>query len=91
VIGLVCDVFYDRWQRTRWDHDWPVHLQIVAGGIEFGILSVVCCCPLGALVPPALVLIPFHYAAVWTAMFLFAQGPMRVVFLRWRFRGGRIT
>ena len=31
-----------------------------------------------------------HFATTWLAIFLFLQGPMRVPFLRWRFRGGRI-
>lgn len=31
-----------------------------------------------------------HFATTWLAIFLFVQGPMRVPFLRWRFRGGRI-
>ena len=90
VIGLICDLFYDRWQRTRWDHDWPVHLQVVAGAIEFGVLSVVLCCPLGAIAGPAVVVVPFHYLTVWLAMFAFVQGPIRALFPKWRFRGGRI-
>jgi hypothetical protein len=28
---------------------------------------------------------------VWIASFLFVNGPMRVVSIRWRFRGGRLV
>ena len=31
-----------------------------------------------------------HFGAVWLAVWLVANGPMRVPFLRWRFRGGRL-
>jgi len=31
-----------------------------------------------------------HFATTWLLIFLFLQGPMRVPFLRWRFRGGPI-
>ncbi|MEJ3742497.1 hypothetical protein WEI85_04280 [Actinomycetes bacterium KLBMP 9797] len=31
-----------------------------------------------------------HFAAVWLAVWLVANGPMRVPFPRWRFRGGRL-
>jgi len=39
-----------------------------------------------------LALRPFiiHFATTWLAIYLFVQGPMRVTFLRRRFRGGRI-
>ena len=31
-----------------------------------------------------------HFTTVWIVTWLFVNGPMRVLFLRWRFRGGRI-
>ena len=100
VQGLVLDVVWDRAQQGRWDHDWPVWQQIRWGFLE-GMLAwlaigVGTCA--GVFVPPlfpffvvAWVLFPFHYGAVWLAIFLVLQGPIRVFFPRWRFRGGRIT
>ena len=32
-----------------------------------------------------------HFAVVWVVVWLVANGPMRVPFLRWRFRGGRLV
>jgi hypothetical protein len=31
----------------------------------------------------------FHYWTVWWATFIMALGPMRIIFPRWRFRGGQ--
>ncbi|MGK0348682.1 MAG: hypothetical protein ACI855_004774, partial [Myxococcota bacterium] len=39
----------------------------------------------------ALFLFPLHYGIIWLAGFLFVQGPIYVVFPRWRYRGGRIV
>jgi hypothetical protein len=32
-----------------------------------------------------------HFFIVWNAVWLWANGPMRVPFIRWRFRGGSIA
>jgi hypothetical protein len=32
-----------------------------------------------------------HIGTTWLAIWLFSQGPMRVVFVRWRFEGGQIV
>jgi hypothetical protein len=32
-----------------------------------------------------------HFGVVWLAVWLFANGPMRVLFIRWRFHGGRLV
>jgi len=68
----------------------------------FGLLTLV---PEGALVwlllwlgvvplineaPPRLAF-AIHFVTVWLCVWLFANGPMRVPFLRWRFRGGRLV
>jgi hypothetical protein len=31
-----------------------------------------------------------QFLLVWLAVWMFANGPMRVPFIRWRFRGGRL-
>ena len=91
LVGLTLDPVYHALQQRRWDHDWPVHLQIVAGLVELLVsLPFVVGCGLVSN-PLTILLFPFNYLFVWLAMFLVAQGPMRVVFLRWRFRGGELT
>jgi hypothetical protein len=32
-----------------------------------------------------------QFLAVWIVVWLVANGPMRVPFIRWRFRGGRLA
>jgi hypothetical protein len=41
--------------------------------------------------PPPGWVFAVHFGVVWVAVWLVANGPMRVPFLRWRFRGGRLV
>jgi hypothetical protein len=87
-FGLGWDVLYSRWQKRRWDHDWPPNLQLAAGIVEglfvFGLLY-------GWLrsnaLPPASIFW-LHYALVWLTTFSASQSLMRLYFPRWRYRGG---
>ena len=89
-VGLVLDLVYDRIQQGRWDHDWPVHLQIWAGLGEL-ILVGFLLIPLWVLTAGVgLLIYPFHYAAVWIPSFLVLQGPLQILLPRWRFEGGEI-
>lgn len=88
-VGLMLDPLYHAIQQRRWDHDWPVWWQIVAGGIEFVVaLPLLIGCAI--LYPPTICLLPLHYALVWFGMFVIAQGPIRVLIPGWRYRGGEI-
>ncbi len=92
VLGVLWEFLYHLLMQFRWEKDWPS---------LFGLLTVV---PEGALVwallwygliPTLPVAPPFaafaiHFVAVWLSVWLVANGPMRVPFLRWRFRGGRL-
>ena len=73
----------------RWDKDWPA-LFILLESIPEGILVYFLLTgPFGQGVSAAAFLLDF--GTVWLAVFFAAHGPMRVPFLRWRFRGGRIV
>src|SRR5690242_6923611 len=82
VLGVGWELLYHLLMQFRWEKDWPS---------LFGLLTAV---PEGLLVyallrpPPAAFLL--HFGAVWLAVWLVANGPMRVPFLRWRFMGGRL-
>jgi hypothetical protein len=93
VLGVGWERLYHLLMQFRWEKDWPS---------LFGLLTAV---PEGALLwllldrglvptvdaaPPLAAYVP-HFAAVWLAVWLVANGPMRVPFLRWRFRGGRLV
>ena len=89
LIGLIWDVLYSRWQKRRWDHDWPPRLQLLAGLLEglfvFGLLYGL----VRGNALPAVPLFWLHYALVWLATFLAGQSFMRLYFPRWRYRGGQ--
>ena len=93
VVGVGWELVYHFFMQFRWEKDWPS---------LFGLLTMI---PEGALLWGLLLLgaVPFvngtppfaafaiHFVVVWTSVWLIANGPMRVPFIRWRFRGGRLA
>lgn len=99
VLGSLWDPLYQRLQARRWDYDWPVFLSIAAGVWEALWIWLFLGADwvwraLGLLAAPGLDMTPSatgfaaHYACVWLAMFCAVQGPVKVLFPMWRFRGG---
>ena len=93
VLGLGWDVYYQLGiTRRRWDRDWPPVYQFFAGVWE-GIVVFVVGWLLGHAIPafrtPWWVFL-IHYTLVWTTVFLASQSLMRIVFVRWRYRGGQV-
>ena len=88
-LGLGWDVLYNRWQKRRWDHDWPPLLQLVAGIAEgFFVYGLLYGLNLSNNLPPT-PLFWLHYGVVWLATFVASQSLMRLYFPRWRYRGGQ--
>jgi hypothetical protein len=93
VFGLGWDVLYNHLQKSRWDRDWPAAYQLLAGIWE--LVFVFCGVKLLGFLPiplpkeelPLAVFL-LHYSVVWLAVFISSQSLMRIIFLRWRFRGG---
>ena len=89
ILGFVWDVIYDVVQRQRWDHDWPPTLQLSAGIVE-GFFICILIYGLGWISPaPTFTQFWLHYGTVWVATFLASQSLMRLLFPRWRYRGGQ--
>lgn len=94
LFGMGWDILYDRIQKFRWDRDWPASFQLLAGIWEAIFILFVLN---GLGIPlPGIEDLPihfgtfiFHYSTVWLAVFTASQTLMRVVFPRWRFRGGK--
>ncbi|MDB9373727.1 hypothetical protein [Nodularia sphaerocarpa] len=94
IFGLIWDVLYNYLQKLRWDRDWPAAYQLVACiwesvfifcGIKFfGFLPIPI--PKSELTLGDFLL---HYSLVWLAVFIASQSLMRIIFPRWRFRGGQ--
>jgi hypothetical protein len=95
AIGLLWDAIYYGLQQLRWDKDWPSLFSLLNGlneGVStwialhiFGTLG-------GTLAPsnPMFGAFVLHFSTTWILIWLAMQGPMRILFLRWRFQGGRV-
>ena len=91
VIGLAWEVVYHLLQQFRWEKDWPTPFALL-NGINEGLL--LWFLVRAELIPNAdgITVWPFvtDFAAVWLSTWLWNNGPMRVPFVHWRFRGGRL-
>ncbi len=86
VFGLGWELVYHAWQQRRWDRDFP--------SLYFGLASLWEFIPVAAVVlsayDPPFAAIFIMFFGLWLLIWLFIQGPIRVVLPRWRFRGGRV-
>jgi hypothetical protein len=92
VLGVLWEFIYHFLMQFRWEKDWPTlfgFLTLVPEGLllffllQTGVI--------GALdPPPPAAAFWIHFVVVWICVWLVANGPMRVPFIRWRFRGGRV-
>jgi len=93
VLGVGWEFVYHFLMQFRWEKDWPSMFGLVTAVPE-GVLVYVLLrqglVPGVGFTPPVL---PFsiHFVTVWLGVWLVANGPMRVPFIRWRFRGGRLA
>lgn len=92
VLGIGWELLYHLLMQFRWEKDWPSLFGLLTavpeGLLLWALLD-------GGAVPtvdpaPPLAAYAAHFLAVWVAVWLVANGPMRVPFLRWRFHGGRL-
>lgn len=91
VVGIVWELAYHGLQQLRWEKDWPTLFGLLTG-INEGIVVYLL---LDAGLPWDVGEVPgtayvVMFATTWVLIWLAANGPMRVVNLRWRFRGGRL-
>lgn len=92
VVGLGWDAVYIALQQYRWEKDWPTLFGLLTG-IPEAITTYIVLRLLGALLNFQVDLAAFllQFTTMWILMWIFANGPMRVVFIRWRFNGGKLT
>ncbi len=90
VLGIGWELVYHFLQQFRWEKDWPTFFGLLTG-INEGIVAWLVVdsgsVPGDATVSGGAFLV--HFITVWLVAWLFVNGPIRVPFLRWRFRGGR--
>ncbi|MEM7343576.1 MAG: hypothetical protein AAF485_04990 [Chloroflexota bacterium] len=98
LLGFLWDILYQYLQTYRWDEDWPAIFQLFTGLVE-GLLvwALIAYVPwhtfglshLPGVSKATLNHFISHYSTVWLFVFLGTQGPLRVLFPRWRFFGGQ--
>jgi hypothetical protein len=92
VLGIGWELLYHLLMQFRWEKDWPTLFGLVTlvpeGLLLWALLE------LGVIPtidgPVSGVAFWIHFTLVWLAVWVAANGPMRVPFIRWRFRGGRL-
>ena len=93
VLGIGWELLYHLLMQFRWEKDWPSLFGLLTGvpeGLLLWALLRAGAVPQAGDAPPGWVF-AVHFGVVWGAVWLVANGPMRVPFLRWRFRGGRLV
>jgi hypothetical protein len=93
VLGIGWELIYHFLMQWRWEKDWPTLFGLVTlvpeGLLLWLLLSAGLVPGIAGTVPAPAFCVQF--LAVWLAVWLVANGPMRVPFIRWRFRGGRLA
>jgi hypothetical protein len=93
VLGIGWELLYHLLMQFRWEKDWPSLFGLLTGvpeGLLLWALLGAGAVPLAGAAPPGWVF-AVQFGVIWLAVWLVANGPMRVPFLRWRFRGGRLV
>lgn len=92
VLGLGWEVLYHVLQQFRWEKDWPTLFALLVGVPEGLVAYAVARSGVIAWaehVTPAAFVVGF--GTTWVVTWLFVSGPMRVLSVHWRFRGGRLV
>lgn len=91
VLGIAWEILYHALQQFRWEKDWPTLFGLLLAVPEGALIYVLA---EGGVLPglDGVVTSAFliHFALVWLAVWLVANGPMRVLSVRWRYTGGRL-
>jgi hypothetical protein len=93
VLGVGWELLYHLLQQFRWEKDWPTFFGLVTAvneGVLVWLLLAAGAVPgISGPVPFSAFLLQF--VTTWLVVWLTVNGPMRVPFVHWRFRGGRIV
>jgi hypothetical protein len=93
ILGIGWEFIYHFLQQFRWEKDWPTLFGLITalneGALVWLIIELGLVWWLSGSVPVAAFVIQF--LTTWVLVWLSANGPMRVPFLHWRFRGGRLV
>ncbi len=92
VLGVGWELVYHFIQQFHWEKDWPTLFGLVTavneGLLVWFLLRVGAVPGLPFAIPTGVFLAQF--GTTWILVWMIANGPMRVPFVHWRFRGGRL-
>jgi hypothetical protein len=90
-LGLLWELAYHALQQFRWEKDWPILFGLITGLPEgFTVWLALRLVIPSSVVRPTGLSFAIAFATVWLVIWLWANGPMRAVFIHWRFNGGRL-
>ncbi|MFD8249126.1 hypothetical protein [Nocardia sp. NPDC059691] len=92
LVGVLWELLYHLLQQFRWEKDWPTLFGLVTilnEGALIWVLVRYTTVVLPEHLRPSLAAFLIQFVVTWVAFWLIVNGPMRVVFHRWRFQGGR--
>lgn len=93
VLGIGWEFIYHFLQQFRWEKDWPTFFGLITaineGALVWLLIYLGVVPGLRGPVPfPAFLIL---FLTIWILVWLAANGPLRVPFVHWRFRGGRLV
>jgi len=93
VLGVVWELLYHFLMQWRWEKDWPTFFGLATSvneGLLIWLLLRAGAIPgiVGHVGGAAFII---QFGLIWLGVWLVANGPMRVPFIRWRFNGGRLV
>ncbi|WP_167474923.1 hypothetical protein [Nocardia arthritidis] len=92
LVGVLWELLYHFLQQFRWEKDWPTlfgFITIVNEGALIWVLVRYTTIVLPENLHPDLTAFLIQFIVTWLAFWLVVNGPMRLMFHRWRFQGGR--
>jgi hypothetical protein len=92
VLGVLWELVYHGLQQFRWEKDWPTLFGLLVGvpeGLVAFAVARVGILPDVEHVSVSAFLVGF--GTTWLVTWLFVNGPMRILSVHWRFRGGRLV
>ncbi|GLW08233.1 hypothetical protein Misp01_33630 [Microtetraspora sp. NBRC 13810] len=92
ILGVLWEFLYHFLMQFRWEKDWPTSFGLLTLIPEGLLLFFLLRSGVASFIDPVPTAGQFwtHFVVVWICVWLTANGPMRVPFIRWRFRGGRV-
>ena len=92
-IGVLWELLYHFAQQFRWEKDWPTLfglLTMINEGLVVYLLVRYTTIILPEHLRPSLSAFLIQFVVTWLVFWVVVNGPMRLVFHRWRFAGGRL-